>query len=135
MAIATSDDVAVPLGRPISSTGDPSEEDQVNYWLAGIELLIGHRLGDITLLDQDLLKYVETEAVADKVRRNGRAESSITVAVDDGSVTRRYDTVSATDITDEWWNLLNSDTGSRVFSARPQFEADTEDSFLTGFSS
>lgn len=127
MAVATSDDVAVALGRPISTSGTPSEEDQVNYWLDGIELLIRSRLGDVSLLDQDVLKYVEVEAAAEKARRNGRAESSITVSVDDGSVTRRYDTVSADDITGAWWNLLDPDLGSRVFSARPQFESDASD--------
>jgi hypothetical protein len=134
MAIASSDDVAVPLGRPISSTGDPSEEDQVNYWLDNIELLIRARLGDLTLLDQDVLRYVEVEAVAEKVRRNGRTESSITVHVDDAQVTRTYASVSASDILEDWWKLLDPDIGSRVFSARPQFEDDTDVDW-TGFDS
>lgn len=109
MAVATYQDVAVVLGRPIS-TG--SEQAQVKWWLDGVELIIGAELGAIADLDQGALKFVEVEAVAAKVRRNGTAESSISVAVDDGTITRRYEnaTMSSGDITDEWWDLL---TGAR----------------------
>lgn len=122
MAVATYADVAVALGRPISTV---AEQAQVTYWLDGIELVIRGRLGAVAALDQDVLKYVETEAVAEKVRRSGRDESSITVAVDDGTVTRRYEnTISAGDITDEWWNLLDPDSSSGSASIRPYFEPD-----------
>lgn len=122
MAVATYADVAVALGRPISTV---AEQAQVTYWLDGIELVIRGRLGAVAALDQDVLKYVETEAVAEKVRRSGRDESSITVAVDDGTVTRRYEnTISAGDITDEWWNLLDPDSSSGSASIRPDFEPD-----------
>lgn len=105
MAVATFEDVAVALGRPIS---EQAEQDQVEWWLRGAEMVIRGRLGDVALLDQEALLYVEGEAVADKVRRGARTESSITVAVDDGSVTRHYDSpMTADDITDQWWNLLS----------------------------
>lgn len=122
MAVATVDDVAVALGRPIS---EAAQVAQVGWWLEGVELLIRARLGDPAELDQDVLKYVEVEAVVAKVQRAGTRESSITVAVDDGSVTRRYESgVSAGDITDEWWNLLDPSIASGAFSIRPSFEPD-----------
>lgn len=117
MTVATVDDVAVPLGRPITSA---TERAQVQWWLTGAELVIKGRLGDVAALDQDAVLYVEAEAVAAKARRSGRAESSITVAVDDGSVTRRYENeVTAGDITDEWWNLLDAKPSAGAFTVSP----------------
>ncbi|MCZ3386324.1 MAG: hypothetical protein LH630_05035 [Actinomycetia bacterium] len=122
MAVATYEDVGVALGRPISSN---AEQEQINYWLGGVELLIMTRLGSLALLNQAVLRYVETEAVVAKVRRSGTAESSITVAVDDGSVTRRYENaVSSSDISEEWWNLLDPDSSTGTASIRPGFEPD-----------
>lgn len=122
MAVATYAEVAVALGRPIS---DAAEQAQVEWWLDGVELFIVARLGDVTLLDQTVVKYVEVEAVVAKIQRAGRSESSITVAVDDGSVTRRYESaVTASDITDEWWTLLDPNDNTAAASIRPGFEAD-----------
>lgn len=122
MAVATYAEVAVALGRPIS---DAAEQAQVEWWLDGVELFIVARLGDVTLLDQTVVKYVEVEAVVAKIQRAGRSESSITVAVDDGSVTRRYESaVTASDITDEWWTLLDPNDNTASASIRPGFESD-----------
>lgn len=107
-------DVAVALGRPIST---PDEQAQVTWWLTGAQLIVRDRLGDPALLNQDNLHYVLVEAVAEKVRRHGQTESSITVAVDDGSVTRRYENpVTEGDITDAWWALLSPTTEARAFT-------------------
>jgi hypothetical protein len=123
MAVATYADVSVALGRPIS---DAAEQAQVEWWLDGVELFITARLGAVADLDQATLKYVEVEAVVAKIQRAGRAESSITVALDDGSVTRRYENaMSASDITDEWWQLLDPDANAASASIRPGFEPDT----------
>lgn len=123
MAVATYADVSVALGRPISTT---AEQDQVEWWLAGVELFITARLGDVTALDQTAVLYVEVEAVVAKIQRAGRSESSITVAVDDGSVTRRYENaVTASDITDEWWQLLAPGLDAASASIRPGFDVDT----------
>jgi hypothetical protein len=122
VAVATYEDVAVALGRPISTT---AEQGQVTWWLNGVELFITARLGPVADLDETTVKYVEVEAVVAKIQRAGRSESSITVAVDDGSVTRRYENaVTASDITDEWWNLLDPDSNTATASIRPSFEAD-----------
>lgn len=117
MAVATYVDVEVALGRPISTV---AERAQVEWWLTGVEMVIRARLGDIALLDQEIVKYVEVEAVAAKVRRHGTAESSITVSVDDGSVTRRYENpVDAADITGAWWELLAPLSTSDAFTINP----------------
>jgi hypothetical protein len=98
MAVAAVSDVEAALGRSISST---DEQNQVNWWLDGLELAIVARLGPVETLNENVLRYVEGEAAAAKVRRNGSPETSVTVSVDDGAVTRRYDNpASATDITD-----------------------------------
>ena len=123
MAVATYQDVAIALGRSIDSQ---DEQDQVDWWLEGVELIIRVRLGDVSALDQDVLKYVEVEAVAAKVRRGDSLITSETVSVDDGSHTTRFESaISASDVTDEWWNLLNPDVGSSAYSTRPAFEPDT----------
>lgn len=117
MTVATYADVGVALRRSIT---DEQEQNQINWWLTGVEMLIRSRLGDVALLDQDAVKYVEVEAVAEKVRRHGTRESSITVSTDDGSVTRRYDSpVTAGDITDAWWDLLSPSTAGGAFTINP----------------
>jgi hypothetical protein len=106
VAAVTFEDVAVALGRPLS---EPDEIRQVEHWLTGVELAISQRLGDVSLLDQAALTYVEAEAVAALVRNSGTPESSITVSVDDGSVTRRFDSSDYDEvITDAWWTLLGA---------------------------
>lgn len=127
MAVATYHDVGTILRREITDT---TEQDQIEWWLNGIELLIATRLGPVDGLNQDAVKYVEAEAVAAKVRRTAGSpsdEASITVSVDDGSVTRRWDhssTVGLEDITDEWWELLAPKRESVAFSTRPGYSPD-----------
>lgn len=117
MAVATYTDVAVAVGRPISSD---VEQNQIEWWLTGAEMAIKARLGDLSVLDQNVLLYVEVEAVAAKVRRHGNLESSITVSVDDSSVTRRYESnVTSADITDDWWDLLNPAATVTAFTISP----------------
>lgn len=107
MSVATWEDVAVALGRP-SSDVTVDQQAQWGYWLNGAELIIRSRLGDLALLEQDTLQYVETEVVADKVRKiRDDAASSESVSVSDGVVTRRYESVTSADFTIEWWSLLS----------------------------
>lgn len=113
MAVATYSDVGVALRRTIS---DAAEQAQIEHWLTGAEMAVRSRLGDPALLDQDVLKYVEAEAVAEKVRRAGREESSITVSVDDGTVTRRYEGMGADDISPDFWSLLSPAGSSSAYT-------------------
>lgn len=114
MAAATYQDVGVALRRTISDT---AEQAQIEHWLTGAEMAVRSRLGNPSLLDQVVLKYVEAEAVAKKVRRAGRDESSISVSVDDGTVTRRYESsMSADDITADLWSLLSPARSSSAYT-------------------
>ena len=123
MAVATYEDVAVALGRPIT---DPTEQAQVNWWLSSAELQIKSRLGDLTLLDQDVLKYVEVEAVAAKAQN---PDGAVSETVDDYTYRLPAESRRVT-ILDEWWQMLDPDTGSGAFSVRAAFTPDTTDPTL-----
>lgn len=123
MTVATDSDVAVAIGRPIS---DSQERAQVNYWLEAAELLIRSRLGAVADLDQEAVKYVETEAVVAKMRNPEGYQSE---SIDDytyrfGAESRRVV------ILDEWWALLAPGEGTAIYSTRPGFESDIPDSWL-----
>ena len=123
MAIATVDDVATTLGRSPSSL-TTEETAQWSMWLDDAERQIRKRLGDVALLDQDDLAYVEREAVALKAKRPDPAQQ-ITISVDDGTVSKRYDRdAGQVVILSEWWELLAPDIEAAAFSTRPGFEAD-----------
>ncbi|WP_418060804.1 hypothetical protein [Pimelobacter simplex] len=124
MALATWQEVAVALGRPSDSL-TPEQQGQITYWLNGVELHLKARLGPIADLDPDTVKYVETEIAAAKARPllAGGGASSISVSVDDGTVTRRYDPVTAADITDDLWGLFGpgvTATGYTIVVRSPQ---------------
>lgn len=117
MPIATYDDVAVAIGRPIT---DPDERGQVTYWIESVELQIRARLGDVFDLDAAVVKYVEVEAVATKMQNPNGYQSE---TIDD--YTFRYGSESRrVAILDEWWNLLSPASSSAAFSTRPGFEPD-----------
>ena len=112
MAVATVDDVVVAIGRPLSSS---AEEDQVGYWLDAVELMIGARLGAVADLDQDVLRYVEIEAVALKLSNPNGYQSE---TIDDytyrfGSETRRVSILA------EWWDLLTPSGAASAFTITP----------------
>lgn len=113
MALATVDDVAVAIGRPIS---DGVERAQVDYWLTSAELIIQSRLGDLALLDQDVLRFVETEAVAAKMQNpDGFASETI----DDYTYRLPTETRRVT-ILPEWWDMLSPrPRRARAYSVMP----------------
>lgn len=118
MAVATYEDVAVAIGRPIS---DAAEQAQVTYWLTSAELIIKARLGDVAALDQAVLKFVETEAVAAKMQN---PEGFASETIDDYTYRLPAESRRVT-ILDEWWQMLDPDSGSASSSIRPGFEPDT----------
>ena len=124
MAVGTWQDVAVALGRPTSSV-TTEQQAQWEWWLVGVESIIGFRLGDVSELDQDMLLYVEVEVVAAKATRGSSTVESETVSTDDSSYTTRYQSVTQADILDEWWSLLTTSISTGAYSTRPGFEADT----------
>lgn len=115
MAVATVSDVATSLGRPIT---DAAEVAQVEQWLADAELLIRSRLGDIAALDQDVVAYVEREAVVARLRNPDGYQYE---AIDD----YRYGLPNESrrvSIIDEWWEMLTPDGSTAAFTITPYGE-------------
>lgn len=113
MTATTYEDVAVALGRPITES---AEIAQVNWWISSAELQIKTRLGDLTLLDQEVLKYVIVEAVTAKAQNPDGAASE---SVDDYRYQLPAESRRVT-ILDEWWNMLRPGSKrARAFSVQP----------------
>lgn len=110
-------DVAVALGRPIT---DQNEQAQITWWISAAELQIQSRLGDLTLLDQDVLMYVVVEAVAAKAQNPEGASSE---SIDDYTYRLPTETRRVT-ILDEWWRMLDPNVSADAYSVRPGFEPD-----------
>lgn len=100
MAVATLDDVAISLGRPIT---DDSEVAQVEQWLGDAELQIRLRFTDLTALDQEVLAYVEREAVVSRLRN---PEGYQYESIDDYRYGLPAESRRVT-ITAEWWAMLS----------------------------
>lgn len=114
----TPDDIAVALGRTAPEDSSP-EFAQWLMWIGDARMLIAARLGDLSALDQDVLDYVVREAVAAQVRRPDDA-TQVSVAVDDGSVSRTYrSSTGRVTIIDAWWSLLSPPSSSGAFSIFP----------------
>lgn len=121
--MVTPDDVAVVLGRTPPVNGS-AEFAQWSLWITDALMLVEARLGDLAALNQTRLDYVVREAVAAMVRRPDDA-LQVDVAVDDGRVSRRYQTSAGrVTIQDEWWQLLAPDAGTGAFSVTPAFVPD-----------
>lgn len=118
MSVATVEDVATSLGRPIT---DPLEVAKVQQWLDDAEMQIRLRLGPIADLDQEAVAFVEREAVILKLRNPQGYQSE---SIDD--YTYRWGSGSGqVAILDEWWDLLTPDSSSAAFTITPYGEPDT----------
>ena len=107
-------DIETALGRTLTET----EQAQAVQWIADARLIIGNRLGDLSLLDQPTLDYVTREAVVSRFRNPEGYQSE---SIDDytyrhGSETRRVT------ILDEWWRLLSPGGGDGAFTIRPHYD-------------
>lgn len=105
-------EIAVDLGRPTPSASS-LQYRQWNLWIGDARRLISNRLGDLSLLNQDDLDFVVRKAVVAAARAGANdGATSKTVAVDDGTVTKRWENGVQTDvaITDAWWDLLIPDS-------------------------
>lgn len=100
MAVATVKDVATSLGRPIT---DSDEMAQVEQWLEDAELLISLRFPELSVLNQNVLRYVEREAVVARLRNPDGYQYE---AIDDYRYGMAAESRRLT-ITDEWWQMLN----------------------------
>ena len=125
MSTVTYFDIEGTLGRPLSIT----EQAQAVLWITDAEMLVSAALGALDALDADRLAYVVRESVADRFRAgiSGGAES-VSVSVDDSTVTRRYasDRGSADGdwLIDGWLSLLSKRQKGGPFSIMPWFEQD-----------
>lgn len=114
MTVAALTDVEKALGRPLAY----DEIDRVVWWLQAAEMQISARLGDISLLDQDAVRYVEAEAA---VARLSNPEGVASETIDDYTYRLPSESRRVT-ILDEWWALLRPTADG--FSTRPGFEPD-----------
>lgn len=122
MSAASVSDVAVELGVATPSPGSV-QAAQWQSWLDQAEMLIRVRLGDVNLLDQDLLAYVEVMAAALKAKNpDPVSQSSRQVSVDDGSVNTSSTwqrSSGLVEILPEWWDLLTPGGDGAAFSIGP----------------
>lgn len=104
----TPDMIAVALGQAAPSTGSTTEL-QWHMWIADAEMLIESRKISLkieTPVDEAKRDYVVREAVVAHVRKPDDA-TQVTIAVDDGSTSRTYQSAKGrVTILDEWWTLL-----------------------------
>lgn len=109
-------DIETALGRTLTA----QEQAQATQWIADALMLIGVRLGDTDLLDQQALDYVVREAV---VARSRNPEGFQSESIEDYTYRHGAETRRVT-ILPEWWALLDPAAGSGAFSTRPGFEPD-----------
>jgi hypothetical protein len=113
--------IAVDLGRAAPTPGSPTYL-QWELWITDAELLIANRralLPEVTV-DPATLDYVVRQAVLAHVKKPDDA-TQVTIAVDDGSSSRRYESGKGrVTILDEWWDDLGLalDDG-KPFTIRP----------------
>lgn len=137
MSYADPSDVAVELGRPVSSI-TPEESAQWQHWLdrversiergfrrAGLVLETQIALGDPT--EEDVID-VEVAAVVRKVDMPKAGRTSTTRSVDDATVTDRWEgEFYGLELTDDEWSTLLPEGDvitTDAFSTRPSFQPD-----------
>lgn len=123
----TLDDIATRLGVA-TPTNDSPEGKQWLAWIGDATLLVRLRAESLGLtlegLDPEALDRVVTLAVVAMARKPDDA-TTVDVAIDDGRVSRRYETSTGrVGIIDQWWEWLGLTSPSGAFSTRPGFEPD-----------
>lgn len=109
--------IAVALGKAAPVSGSDTEQ-QWELWIGDAEMLIEARREKLgaTAPDQAKLDYVVREAVVAHIKRPDDA-TQVTIAVDDGSSSRSYQSAKGrVTILDEWWPLLGLVEPSGAFS-------------------
>ena len=118
----TPNDVAVEIGRPTPLSD--ADSARVQSWIDQALYLIGKRY-TVASLDPADVDYVVLMAVAEHARHADGAKK-ITVSIDDGNVSKEYDTASArVSIWDDLWDVLEPQTsGGGAFTIDPFGAAD-----------
>jgi len=102
---ATPADIAVELGVAAPT---PAQEVQWQSWIDRALYLIGKRL-DVATLDTADVDYVVLQAVIAHAR-NPESSTQVDVAIDDGRISKRYQSgPGGILILPEWWVLLDPD--------------------------
>jgi hypothetical protein len=116
--MVTWQEVEQTLGRTLTNP----QRQQAAMWIGQALTIIEARAvrenTTAAALDQHVLDMVVTEAVADRFRYPDDA-TQITVQVDDGQVSRRYESATGQiRIRDEWWNMLFPTNTGGAFTIR-----------------
>lgn len=109
--------LAVALGQAAPVAASVTEQ-QWEMWIDDASMLIESRqlLLGVENLDQAKIDYVIREAVVAHIKRPDDA-TQVTIAVDDGSSSRSYQSGKGrVTILDEWWTLLGLIESSGAFS-------------------
>lgn len=116
-ALVTPAMLAVALGQAAPGPASVTEQ-QWQMWINDASMLIESRqlLLGVESLDQAKIDYVIREAVVAHIKRPDDA-TQVTIAVDDGSSSRSYQSGKGrVTILDEWWTLLGLIEASGAFS-------------------
>lgn len=117
---AQPDDVAVHLGRPLSS----SETSQFALWISWLEGDILRRIPDVAI-DPAIANRAIVQSIAAYLD-NPTSATQIQVSVDDGSITRTYSSASGrVEILPALWADLGYLEGGGAFSVTPYGAPDT----------
>lgn len=109
--------LAVALGQTAPEAGSITEQ-QWELWIGDAEMLIDSRRLELGALppEEAKLDYVVRQAVVAHIKRPDDA-TQVTIAVDDGSSSRSYQSGKGrVVILDEWWTLLGLAEASGAFS-------------------
>lgn len=111
--------LAVALGQAAPVPGS-IQEQQWDLWIDDAEMLIDLRidqLGFTGVVDEAKRDYVVRQAVVAHIKKPDDA-TDVTIAVDDASSTRRYQSGKGrVSILDEWWAILGlSEVNKGAFS-------------------
>lgn len=120
----TISDIEVGLGRPLTNP----EQLQAYQWVDDATLLITTKFGAAFAdLSASLVDYVIRASIVARFKgSDGDGLSSVSVAVDDGTVTKRWDSNKPQDdwLISGWFDLLAPTRDAAAFSTRPGFDAD-----------
>jgi hypothetical protein len=126
MSVTTAD-IATDLGV-VTPEGGSITANQWEMWIDDAEMLIEERrvkVGVPSPIDEAKIDYAVRKAVVAHVKKPDDA-TQITVAVDDGSTSRRYESGKGMITLDDWWDYLGLlGTDSAAFTIRPAGHVDT----------
>lgn len=112
-------EIATDLGQTPPAFGSITEQ-QWQLWIDDAYMLIEDRRTDVGAgaILAAKLDYVVRKAVVAHVQKPDDA-TTVTVAVDDGSTSRRYESGKGRVSVDDWWSYLGLAGSGEAFTIRP----------------